>query len=176
MLHFVISKLFSLFCVFFSCSSLRISFFFSPMLLFCQWWQYGNPYILVFQWRFAWPNRSKKLREYKCINCKDKSQPAGNLNKLRKERKRCGVGSVAWNQLESEGGTSRKEMISYKHKFLVSHNQKMWSDWKASRPTTTLHWKSFIILEIICAHCQAFYNSTLVWGSFSFFFSFFFFS
>lgn len=33
----------------------------------------------------------------------------------------------------------------YKHNFLVSHKQKMSSDWKASRSTTTLHWKSFII-------------------------------
>lgn len=53
---------------------------------------------------------AKKLCECKCINCKDKSQPAGNMNKLRKERKRCRVWSVARNQLESKDGTSPTEI------------------------------------------------------------------
>lgn len=48
---------------------------------------------------------AKKLCEYKCINCKDKSQPAGNMNKAEEREEKiwsgeCGLkpaGVKRWN-------------------------------------------------------------------------------
>lgn len=50
---------------------------------------------------------------------------------------------TSWSQ-RVEHHTKKSGNI-YKHNFLVSQKQKMSSDWKTSRPTTILHWKSFII-------------------------------
>lgn len=50
---------------------------------------------------------------------------------------------TSWSQRVEQH--TKKSGNIFKDNLLVSHNLKISSGWKASWPTTTLHWKSFVI-------------------------------
>ena len=137
---------FFLFCIFFSCSSLK--FFSLPCCCFVS---NENMEIHIYWYSnrdLPSQTEAKNYVNANVLTAKINHKLQATWISWGKRGKDVGWGvqlATRWSQ-KMEHHTQKSGNI-YKHNFLVSHKQKMQSDWQTSRPTTILQWRSFIIFR-----------------------------